>query len=392
MKKTTRKAWGMKSLTAAALLTLSLSSCDFDVTNPGVISEDALDSPDAVEIIINGLIGDLEEGFSDLALHSALAADELSFSGTRSWLFNTGNGDMRPEDGSYIYHDLATATWTAVKGVERITDLGASADQIATANLYAGFIHRIMGENYCAYVFDGGEQKDNSEWFNLALSYFQAASSGSGDIGIAGKAGQAQVLVALGRYAEAATLAAQVPDDFLWVANYTDLDTSNLWEETQNQTQGTVWNTPIADLGETGDPRTPWEDEERNGAGGDPFFRQDKYQERADDHPLAKGWDMRLIEAEALIRGGQWQNGMDKINYVRNAFGLGDATAANESEAFDALSHERLVMLWLEGRRLFDLHRFDDPFLSGRDHCFPFADSEINSNPNLTGCTGPACS
>ena len=101
---------------------------------------------------------------------------------------------------------------------------------------------------------------------------------------------------------------------------------------------------------------------------------------------------MRLIEAEALIRGGQWQNGMDKINYVRNAFGLGDATAANESEAFDALSHERLVMLWLEGRRLFDLHRFDDPFLSGRDHCFPFADSEINSNPNLTDCTGPACS
>jgi hypothetical protein len=382
----------MASALVLGLCTLSLPGCDFDVVNPGVISEDALDNPDATQTVLNGLIGDLEQAFSDLVLHSALASDELSFSGTRSWLFNTGNGDMRPEDGSYIYHDLATATWTAVSGVARLADLGGTADEIATANLYAGFIHRIMGENYCAYVFDGGPMMDNSEWFNKALGYFQAAASGSGDIGVAAKAGQAQVLVAQGQYSAAAALAAQVPDDFVWVAHYTDSNTSNLWDETQDQTQATVWNTPIVALGENGDPRTPWEDEERNGAGGDPFYRQDKYKVRQDDHNLASGWDMRLIEAEASLRSGSWQTAMDEINYVRGQFGLADATAANESEAYDALSHERLVMLWLEGRRLFDLSRFDDPFLSGRDSCFPFADSEINSNENLAGCTGPACS
>lgn len=392
MNKTTRKAWGIKSAAAFALCALSLTACDFDVINPGVISEDALDNPDAVGVVLNGLIGDMESAFSDLVLHSALASDELSFSGTRSWLFNTGEGDMRPEDGSYIYHDLATAVWTAVKGLERITELGGTSDEIATGNLYAGFNHRIMGDNYCAYVFDGGEMMDKTEWFNKALSYFQGASSGSGDIGIAGKAGQAQVLVALGRYSEAATLAAQVPDDFLWVSNYTDQFVSNLWSETQDQTQATVWNTPIVDLGENGDPRALWEDEERNGAGGDPFYRQDKYQVRQDDIPLATGWEMRLIEAEADLRSGNWSDALDGINYVRTAFGMANATAANETETYAALSHERLVMMWLEGRRLFDLYRFDDPFLSGRDYCFPFADSEINSNDNLTGCTGPACS
>lgn len=392
MNKTARKAWGIRCLASMAALTLSLSACDFDVVNPGVISEDALNSPDAVGMVLNGLIGDMEEGFSDLVLHSALASDELSFSGTRSWLFNTGNGDMRPEDGSYIYHDLATSVWTATTGVERLKELEASADEIATANLYAGFIHRAMGDNYCAYVYDGGEQMDRTEWFNKALAFFQAASSGSGDIGLAAKAGQAQVLLALGRYSEAAALAAQIPNRFGWWAHYTDLDTSNLWEETQNQTQATVWNTPIAALGELGDPRTPWEDEERNGAGGDPFYRQDKYDERGDDHALARGWEMRFIEAEAMLRAGQWENALDMINVVRTGFDLADLTADNEAAVWDHLSNERLVTMWLEGRRLFDLHRFDDPFLSGRDYCFPFADSEINSNPNLENCTGPACS
>ena len=206
-------------------------------------------------------------------------------------------------------------------------------------------------------------------------------------------AGQAQVLVALGRYAEAATIAAQIDDDFVWYAHYTDLDTSNLWEETQNQTQATVWDTPIADLGETGDPRTPFTDDGLTGAGGDPFYQQEKYQERGDDHPLAKGWEMRLIEAEALLRTGDVTGAVTKINYVRTNFGgLAAVTAATETEAWAALSHERLVTLWLEGRRFYDLHRLNDPFLSGRDHCFPFSDSEINSNENLAGCTGEACS
>jgi hypothetical protein len=392
MKKTTRKAWGINGAAAFILCAFSLSACDLDVVNPGVISEDALNSPDAIGMVLNGFIGDIENSFSDLALHSALAADELSFSGTRSWLFNTGQGDMRPEDGSYIYEDLASAVWTATTGTERLAELEASPEQLALANLWKGFIHRMMGENYCAYVFDGGPMLDREEWFNIALASFQAAASGPGDIGTAARAGQAQALVALGRYSEAATAAAQVPDDFLFEAQYTDQFTSNVWNETQDQTQATVWETPIAALGENGDPRTPWEDEERNGAGGWPFYRQDKYVDRTDGHPVAKGWEMRLIEAEALLRGNDRAGAMDMINYVRSAFGMPDATATTDDEAWAALSHERLVTLWLEGRRLFDLDRFDDPFLSARDHCFPFADSEINSNENLENCTGPACS
>ena len=122
------------------------------------------------------------------------------------------------------------------------------------------------------------------------------------------------------------------------------------------------------------------------------YYEQEKYKERGDDHPLAKGWEMRLIEGEAMLSGGQWQQAMDKINYVRSTFGMPDAAASNESKAWTALKQERLILLWLEARRLADLSRWNDPFLSGRDHCFPFSQGEINSNPNLAGCSGPACS
>ena len=302
-------------------------------------------------------------------------------------------GDLRPEDTNANWDDAATARWTAVQGVARLAELGASGDQIATANLYAGFIYRAMGETYCAAVFDGGAQMDRSEYFERALTHFQAAQGGSGDIGQAARGGQAQALMALGRYSEAASIAATLPDALLWVANYTDQDTSLIWEETQNQTQATVYGTPIVDLGETGDPRVPWEDEGRLGAGGHtPFYRQDKYDERQDDHPLVKGWEMRLIEAEAALRGGDIDGAMEKINYVRANWDMAAKTATTEAEAWAALDHERLVTLWLEGRRLWDNLRLNSSFLSGRDTCFPFSNAEINSNVNLMGCTGPACS
>jgi hypothetical protein len=377
-----------------ALLALSVTACDFEVVNPGQITEDALDNPDAIEIILNGAIGDVEAAFDNLALHTALASGELKFSGTRSWLGFMGDGDMRPEDANESWQPAATARWTTVEAVRRLTELGASSDEIATANLYAGFIHRIMGETFCAAVFDGGEQVDRTEYFNRALSYFTAAESGSGDVGTAAKAGAAQTLMLLGRYGEAATKAAAVTDnEFVWYAYYTDTDESLLWTETQNQTQASVWQTPIGDLGEDGDPRTPFTIRDQSTAGGDPvYYRQEKYQARSDHHPLAKGWEMRLIEAENLLRTGDRDGAMEKINAIRTHFGLDPKTAADDAEAWEALAHERLVTLWLEARHLMDLDRLDDPFLTGRDACFPFSDAEINSNPNLAGCSGPACS
>ncbi|MGH7565041.1 MAG: hypothetical protein ACREK5_11570 [Gemmatimonadota bacterium] len=46
-------------------------------------------------------------------------------------------------------------------------------------------------------------------------------------------------------------------------------------------------------------------------------------------------------------------------------------------------SFERARALWLEGHRLADFRRRNDPFLAGGDECWPFPDEELDTNPNL---------
>jgi hypothetical protein len=124
--------------------------------------------------------------------------------------------------------------------------------------------------------------------------------------------------------------------------------------------------------------------------------------------PLSKGSEMRLIEAEAMLNDGDWQGAMDKINALRTAAGVPDATAASATEAWTALKRERAIVLWLEARRLFDLRRWAangtpgdlDPLevpgasdqvgshLSRQDKCFPIPPTEQDTNPNVPRATG----
>ena len=94
---------------------------------------------------------------------------------------------------------------------------------------------------------------------------------------------------------------------------------------------------------------------------------------------------------------------MLKINEVRSFVGVDPLTAADADEAWTHLKNERMLTLWLEGRRLWDLYRWDDDFLRGgtilednpglnpRGHCLPISDNECATNTNLTnwpGCAG----
>jgi hypothetical protein len=54
------------------------------------------------------------------------------------------------------------------------------------------------------------------------------------------------------------------------------------------------------------------------------------------------------------------------------------------------LKRERSIELWLEARRLGDLHRWKEDGspgavedMTGRQTCFPIGQNELDSNPNL---------
>lgn len=389
-----RSAWGL-----APLLLTGLSACDLQVVNPGVIADQDLERPEAGPVVLVGAVADVEVAVNNTALHAGLASDELNFSGTRSWLDFFSRGDIQSKDTNVTWEPVARAIWVTEKGVARLTMSQPEPAKnllVAAAHVWAGYALRIAGDLFCEATFDGGPAEPNAAYYERAIQHFTQGRAIAGAMNAdslvkAATAGLAQAYLILGKYVEAAAEAAKIPDSYLWVARRSDNSTREnnlIWSETHTQSQVTVWGTPIEKLGPNGDPRTRWQDMKRLGAGGKvPFYRQLKYTDRGADIPLAKGWEMRLIEAEAKLRAEDVAGAMALINKVRAAFGVAPKSAATAAEAWQALDHERLVTLWLEGRRLKDNARFFEQgvnrYLEGRDKCFPFSDSEINSNPNL---------
>jgi starch-binding outer membrane protein, SusD/RagB family len=141
------------------------------------------------------------------------------------------------------------------------------------------------------------------------------------------------------------------------------------------------------------DVRAPW-DTVRTGStltrgqdGTTLFFRQRKYNTIGDPVALAKGTEMLLIRAEAALRSNNVTSAMTFINQERATFSLPALTATTVDAAFTILMRERGALLWLEGRRLWDLRRWlaegRNTTLRGRSVCVPISLEEQGANPNL---------
>ena len=157
------------------------------------------------------------------------------------------------------------------------------------------------------------------------------------------------------------------------------------------------------------------------GAGGlTAHYRQNKYTERGSDVPTITGTEMRLIEAENAVRSGDQATFITKVNEVRAHYGADPLSAddllavANGAGALNwdncatwaadcdvnkiddmwsILDRERYMTLWIEGRRLWDLWRWNHPFLDGgtligpgeprRASCMPIPEIECTLNENI---------
>ena len=159
------------------------------------------------------------------------------------------------------------------------------------------------------------------------------------------------------------------------------------------------------------DPRAPFTKcdlggcpSEKGADGLTTMWRQDKFTDSGSEIPALSGREARLIEAEAALRDGDFEEFADQINRIRDMFGMDHidppttAGALEYPNALDdgwsILDGERHLTLWLEGRRFWDLHRWDHPFLDGgtvvwdgeprRDSCMPVPAGECRVNPNFT--------
>jgi starch-binding outer membrane protein, SusD/RagB family len=368
--------------------TLFLSACDLGVTNPALIEESDLLVPGAVESIVNGArysfgLATTIMGAGGVYSVSAILTDELTHVG--SWvppreISDGEGGNESPENQSHWGYS-SRARWQAEDAIEKITPLvdnPASDPWVALATLYAGFSNRLLGDMFCEAVIDGGPLESHTVFFTRAEGHFTSAiqiagAAGRGDLRDAAYAGRAQTRMMMGNWDGAVSDAGQVATGFVYAQPHSDNsgnEANGVYEwAALTSGQYSVWGTPFAEWGHDvtgtapfateGDPRASYT--YRATVGPDnrrPFYFIAKYTSRNAPIAITKGTEMRLIEAEALLRNNNVTGALGKINEVRTHHGLDQVNVTGANAAWQLLMKERGLELWLEGRRLPDLRRW----------------------------------
>lgn len=399
-----------------ALCLLPLGACDFSVTNPGPVQDRFLDEPEAQTALVNGMGRTLVEAVNLVAYVGGVVSREIHFAGqtgAHGVSFQQHLGRLRDDETGGEWNNAQQARWVAEDGVRRLREaLGgefASEAGAAQALVWVGYSNRLLGENMCEAVIDGGTAQPERVYLERAEQAFTEAlaiarAAGDADLANAAIAGRASVRLDLGDWTGALEDAARVPEAFRYQLRTSDLDQNQhnrLYWAVANQPYRayTVWNTYYDQYyldyrdprtSWTADPDVPYGNAGVQGIGQVPWHYQTKYTSRNSPYNLSTGREMRLIEAEAKLRDGDWQGAMSMVNALRSSLGVAPWAANNVTEAWTALKRERGIELWLEGRRLNDLRRWiaantpgEQEDMTERDLCFPIPLSERETNPNI---------
>jgi hypothetical protein len=445
-----------------AAAAVALSGCSLEVLNPGAIQDADLNTAELMPVLVAGASSEYNNIHDNLAFDVAMLTDEAAGTGSYSTTQEYRRGIWTWEDSNGHWGRMHEAEWSAGEAWVRLGEvLGSSANSSAdAAKLFVlmGFSHIRLGEAFCDVAYDVGPAQPRTAAFDSAIVAFNqaitigtAAGSSGAHWVLAARAGIAQAQLGRGDFAAANTAAQAFFNNggtlgFVDEALYHAQANQNIiWQESWGRAEEGVYRTMAKDLADAGDPRTPytkcgeWNNPtdpypdiidggvtptgdctgQGSGAhqgadGAHAHYRQDKYTERGSNIPRATGTEMRLIQAEAALQGTpNYATFIGHINAVRAYHGLGalptPTTMGSLSWPYDLtdmsamaiLDRERYAELWLTGRRLFDMDRWDHPFLNGgwvvgsiavanRVACFPISKNECQQNPELDG--SPACS
>ena len=407
-----RRASGRFLLALGLALGVSagLAGCQDSIVDLATVDEEDLDGSEAVAPLVAGMGRTLSLAVGFLSQTGLYASRELVYGGAGEDFGATlsqAAGELTPVDSDRHWNAAHQARWAAEDGVRRMrTILGdeefARSRLAAEALLYVGFSNRLLGENMCAAIIDGGPPGPRTVHFERAVDAFTEALAiaervGDAELATAARAGRASAKVGLGDWSGARSDAEGVPPDFAFRARFDDTEQDRYnrvaWGTTTVERAHTAWGTFYQTyFEESGDPRVPWgtdpgNPETRNGL---PWLFQAKFEGREAPIDLVTWEEMRLIVAEAALRNGDVEGATAEIDGLRAAAGVDPWPVDDVESAWTALKRERGIELWLEARRLWDLHRWlqegipgeaDD--MAGRDTCFPIGAIEQGTNPNV---------
>lgn len=397
----------------SCLSLLVIAGCDLTVTNPGPVADETLDQATSHAAVVNGMGRALSKALGYIAYTGGITTREIVSAGLRNTITlgvsakqAAGKLDPGVDENNDHWKFAQQARWVSEDGVHRIRDAlgtGFGTSALAAQGLvYAGFANRLLGENMCHGVIDGGPIEPREIYFQRANAAFTeaiavAAAAGNAELARVATAGRASVRVWLKDWTGAAADAAQIPLTLSYRALYSSVEQdqynrifqANVVSARAHSVVGTFFD---AYYRATGDKRTPWSTHPSfpRGSADVLWYFQTKFDNRGAPINLVTGREMRLIVAEAALRSGDWSQAVSIINSLRQSAGVAGVNASGVEETWTALGRERAIELWLEGRRLGDLFRWDDAGvpgtfddMTGRDRCFPVGVTEEAANPNI---------
>lgn len=424
----------------ALVVVLALAACDglLDVELPNVIPPEKLEGEEGIRALYGGGRGQFAEiwsgggGLPGRVLISGLVSDEFYSTAPLIEFDDVDRRDTQPDhrlvDLEFV--GLQRARFALEDGVWRIHELQldpASDSRIGELWALAGYTYLALAEDFCAgitvseYPESGvpvfGSPLSGEEVLEVALERFAAAlqwTGGRADVEALARLGSARALLTLGRFAEAAGEAVQVPDGFQYVNEHGESTSGNsdsfrLPNSVYGMGQSSRrWSVSEGEGGNglafrsAADPRVPVEATPTLGNDGlSDNYGYLMYTSDADPFVMADDVEARLIEAEALLdSGGDW---LTVLNDLRTRVGLDPLVDPGGVDArVDLLFSERAFWLFARGNRLSDLRRLVRQYGRAAEDVFPtgsyfkggtygpdvnivLPDSE-RSNPNFVGC------
>lgn len=411
-----------RRLVAFTLLAIPLSGCDslLGVEAPSRVIANSLEDPNNANLLVGSAVADFECALAFYVMSSGLIGDELEDTQLAAAQWDYDRRGFENGQGAYgtntcnstgnilgVYKPVATARWSAdnvLRKLEGWTDEQVTnrTELIARAAAYSGYSHILLGEGFCSAAVDGGPELTPAQVFQLAEERFTTAiaaaqASGQDDILNMALVGRARARINLGRPADAAADARQVPTAFVKNASYTSASARS-GNHVFRWINRFGWASVApryrsVEFGGVADPRVPVVNSGRTGA--DAFstvWDQQKYLTESSPIPIATWREAQLIIAEA--EGGQ--AAVDIINQLHARVGLPPFSSSDPGEIRQQIIEERRRELFLEGHHIYDIIRFQLPLdpapgtpypikggVYGTTTCLPLPEIERVNNPNI---------
>ncbi|MBA2571648.1 MAG: hypothetical protein H0V06_01285 [Gemmatimonadetes bacterium] len=385
-----------------------LAGCDglLEVENPQAIAPEQLDDRVNLNLLTNGVVGDFQRAFDDLAYFSGVFTDELRNHFTFVEEPQIDQRDVTPGNGTaagLVYNQLQRARGladsTAVR-LQRVLGDSANSDlRLARVLAYGGMTYVLMAETLCEAPVNLSRPYTPEELFrDFALPRFQqaiqvataaqaaAAAQAPATAGsrrtVAGadsiinfaRVGAARAALNLGNKQQAVQFASPVPTGFLLNANYSDNSSEEnnfVFARLTNTVSASVAGTPFEGLK---DIRVPIP--ASAGATGTGFSRfqpnsptaYSTYTGTLPGGEFTRGSNIRVasgLEAQYIVAEAEGLNAKNLafIN-ARRAIGGEPALPATITPArfLAAVREQRRIDLYLDAHRLGDLRRYRAQF------------------------------